>query len=36
MNSPDMSIKPGGENTVKLYLDYKHYLDSARATVKKP
>lgn len=27
-NSPEMSIKPGGENTVKLYLEYKKYLDS--------
>ncbi|MEO5908065.1 MAG: DUF4434 domain-containing protein [Ginsengibacter sp.] len=27
MNSPQMSIKPGGENTVKLFLDYKKYLD---------
>ena len=26
LNSPDMSIKPGGEKTVKLYLDYKKYL----------
>ena len=28
MNSPEMSIKPGGERTVKLYLDYKKYYDS--------
>jgi hypothetical protein len=28
MNSPAMSIKPGGENTVKLFLDYKKYLDT--------
>ena len=26
MNSPGMSIKPGGENTVQLFLDYKKYL----------
>ena len=30
LNSPSMSIKPGGENTVKLYLDYKKYLDSMK------
>ena len=30
LNSPDMSIKPGGPNTVKLYLDYKQYLDSIK------
>lgn len=35
LNSPDMSIKPGGENTVKLYLDYKKYLDSVSATPNK-
>lgn len=29
MNSPAATIKPGGENTVKLFLDYKKYLDSA-------
>lgn len=34
-NSPQMSIKPGGENTVKLYLDYKKYLDSIQVPVKK-
>lgn len=28
MNSPEMSIKPGGERTVKLYQDYKKYYDS--------
>ncbi|MEB0263272.1 MULTISPECIES: DUF4434 domain-containing protein [unclassified Mucilaginibacter] len=28
LNSPTSSIKPGGPNTVKLYLDYKQYLDS--------
>lgn len=33
-NSPDMSIKPGGENTVKLYLDYKKYLDSMAVPAK--
>ena len=27
LNSPDMSIKPGGEKTVQLFLDYKKYLD---------
>lgn len=30
LNSPTMSIKPGGPNTVKLYLDYKQYLDSIK------
>ncbi|RYE22747.1 MAG: DUF4434 domain-containing protein [Sphingobacteriales bacterium] len=30
LNSPDASIKPGGANTVKLYLDYKQYLDSIK------
>ena len=34
LNSPDASIKPGGENTVKLYLDYKKYLDSIQVPVK--
>lgn len=33
LSSPDMSIKPGGERTVKLYLDYKHYIDSIRAVI---
>jgi hypothetical protein len=28
MNRPSMTIKPGGENTVKLFLDYKKYLDT--------
>jgi hypothetical protein len=30
MNSPEASIKPGGENTVRLFLDYKKYLDTSR------
>ncbi len=30
LNSPTASIKPGGPNTVKLYLDYKNYLDSVK------
>jgi hypothetical protein len=30
LNSPEMSIKPGGENTVKLYIDYKNYYDSIK------
>jgi hypothetical protein len=30
-----MSIKPGGENTVRAYLDYKKYLDSIQVPVKK-
>lgn len=30
LNSPTASIKPGGPNTVKLYLDYKKYLDSVK------
>ena len=34
LNSPEASIKPGGENTVKLYLDYKNYLDSIQVPVK--
>jgi len=29
INSPEMSIKPGGSPTVKLYTDYKAYLDKA-------
>ena len=32
LNSPSMSIKPGGPNTVKLYLDYKQYLDSIKVS----
>ena len=32
LNSPTMSIKPGGPNTVKLYLDYKQYLDSIKSS----
>ncbi len=35
LNSPSMSVKPGGENTVKLFLDYKKYLDSMKAPAKK-
>jgi hypothetical protein len=27
MNAPEASIKPGGEPTVKLYQDYKNYLE---------
>ncbi|MGV8879710.1 MAG: DUF4434 domain-containing protein [Sphingobacteriaceae bacterium] len=34
LNSPKASIKPGGPNTVKLYLDYKKYLDSLKISVK--
>jgi len=30
LNSPSASIKPGGPKTVKLYLDYKQYLDSIK------
>lgn len=30
LNSPTQSIKPGGEKTVKLYLDYKQYIDSVK------
>ena len=30
LNGPETSIKPGGPNTVKLYLDYKQYLDSIK------
>jgi hypothetical protein len=30
LNSPEMSIKPGGEVTVKLYSSYKNYSDSLR------
>lgn len=33
LNSPTASIKPGGPNTVKLYLDYKQYLDSLKTTL---
>ncbi len=32
MNSPEMSIKPGGENTVKLFLAYKNYLTNLKAS----
>jgi hypothetical protein len=32
LNSPGMSIKPGGPNTVKLYIDYKQYLDSIKVS----
>ncbi len=32
LNSPGISIKPGGPNTVKLYLDYKQYLDSLKVS----
>jgi hypothetical protein len=35
LNSPSMSVKPGGEHTVKLYVDYKKYLDSLRLSSKK-
>lgn len=34
LNSPSASIKPGGPNTVKLYSDYKRYLNSAKAEKK--
>ena len=34
MNSPDMSIKPGGENTVKLFMDYKKYLTDLQTSRK--
>jgi hypothetical protein len=27
MSSPKMSIKPGGNKSVQLYLDYKKYID---------
>lgn len=30
LNGPTASIKPGGPKTVKLYLDYKKYLDSVK------
>lgn len=30
MSSPEMSIKPGGEKTVRLYLDYKKYYDTLK------
>ncbi len=34
MNSPDMSTKPGGEETVKLYMDYKEiYLPSENVLI---
>lgn len=35
LNSPSASIQPGGPNTVKLYLDYKKYLDSWKAAMPK-
>jgi hypothetical protein len=31
MNSPDMSLKPGGPATVKLYLDYAKYLKEKKS-----
>ena len=34
LNSPASSIHPGGENTVKLFLDYKKYLDTSRVAKK--
>ena len=36
MNSPGMSIKPGGENTVKLFLDYKKYIKELELSRKNP
>lgn len=36
LNSPDASIKPGGDNTVKLYLAYKKYLDSIQTPARMP
>lgn len=36
MNSPGMSIKPGGENTVQLFLDYKKYLKDLESSRKSP
>ena len=34
LNSPGMSIQPGGEKTVQLFLDYKKYLSDRKATEK--
>jgi hypothetical protein len=34
MNSPEMSIRPGGEKTVQLFLDYKKYVKDRIASVK--
>ena len=36
MNSPEMSIKPGGENTVKLFLDYQKYIKELELFRKHP
>jgi hypothetical protein len=35
MNAPWASAKPGGEATVKLFLDYEKYLRSARGAASK-
>jgi hypothetical protein len=34
MNSPWASRKPGGEATVKLFVDYKRFLESEKETAK--
>jgi Domain of unknown function (DUF4434) len=34
LNSPAMSIQPGGEKTVELFLDYKKYLNDRLPAVK--
>ncbi|MEO7315288.1 MAG: DUF4434 domain-containing protein [Ginsengibacter sp.] len=33
LNSPNASLKPGGPKTVKLYIDYKKYLDSVKIPI---
>ena len=35
MNAPWASAKPGGEATVRLFLDYEKYLRSARGAASK-
>ena len=36
MNSPAMSIKPGGDNTVQLFLAYKKYLNELKISRRDP
>ncbi|MFL5788540.1 MAG: DUF4434 domain-containing protein [Flavisolibacter sp.] len=35
LSSPEMSIHPGGENTIQLYLDYEKYLKTLATSSKK-
>ena len=36
MNNPNMSITPGGHETVKLYRDYQHYLSICSNSIANP